>query len=783
MTEQGQTESLYRISLAISPCDTAEETAETALSSYLDHLGCSAGAVLAATSSADGQPQYQTIATLPADRAETPALQTALARLSEADTVQSSQLPLRETGDAGEYTVMALPGFGALVLAGDGVCDEGLQDALPDVNQKLAAACRQSNQPDGRFEALFEALQEPAAAVVSEDDEPIVRRINPAFERTFGYAEGQAIGENLDDLVGSRTSVGTPDGTTRDVCDPEADPPEFRVQTIPVDAAGVEGIRLFADVTSEQVRQHRLERLYEEAMTILPEADRNRVAEQAVATAADIVDISIAGIHLYERSQEALVPVATTSEATSALDGGPDAYTDHETVIWEVYRSGEPVIITDVSTYEGKLPREETPVNSAVVLPLGDHGVFIASSLERDAFDPTEVGILRLFSTLVEIALDRSQREQGLEGIQEITRTALGAESHEAVAEVAMQRVPDLLDLPLSAVWRYDATADALRPIAWTEKAEQLFDEISTFDSEGSLVWRAFKQRQTYVIPDVSESDEAYNGDTPIGSEIVVPLGDFGVMVTGSTRAESFADPERRLVETLAANLETALRLIDRRQELDLLDQVLARILRHNIRNELNIIQGYASQIVDTADGEIAAQAQKIIKRCYDLETTAEHAREMREIVRSREQRASVSLQQTVEQAVSMVQLENPAAEISLDSRASPLVVAHPDLMTAIRHLLENSINHHDGSDGHPIVDVRIEAGPEQATLTIRDNGPGIPRSEIEILDQHGESALEHGSGAGLWIIDRVIQYSGAAIEYERLDDGTLVTIEFTLAE
>jgi len=534
--------------------------------------------------------------------------------------------------------------------------------------------------------------------------------------------------------------------------------------------------------TGSASRQQTLERLYEEAMEILPETDRERVAEQSVVAATEIVDVALAGIHLYNRATEALDPVAVINRTDRGLEEIPDPYTDHETVVWEVYRTGEPVVIDDVDRFDGVLPKEDTPVGSAVVLPLGDHGVFIASSLETHAFDPTEVEILRLFSTLVEIALDRSKREQGLAGIQEITRTALTADSHEEVAEVAMQRVPELLDLPLSAVWRYDATADALRPIAWTGKAEELFGEIPTFGDE-SLAWRAFQDNETYVVRDAQQSEKVYNEDTVIGSEIAVPLGDFGVLVTGSTRVESFADPERRLVATLAANLETALRLIDHRQALDLLDQVLARILRHNIRNDLNIIQGYASQITDRGDDETVSLAEKIIQRCHDLESTAEHAREMRQIVRSREQRASVALQKITEDAVSLVQLEQPGAEITATYRASPEVVAHPDLTTAIRHLLENSIKHHDESPGSAVVEVTVDETPEHAVLTVEDNGPGIPRSEIEILDQHGESALEHGSGAGLWIIDRVIQYSGATIEYERTDSGTLVTIRFELAD
>jgi signal transduction histidine kinase len=538
-----------------------------------------------------------------------------------------------------------------------------------------------------------------------------------------------------------------------------------------------------AAFTEDDGRQQTLEQLYQDAMEILPENDRERIAQRAVAAAPELSALPLAGVHLYDRGQEALVPAAVANRTDQPIGDVPKPYTDHETVVWEAYRTGEPVVIDNVADFEGSLPREDTPIRSAIVMPLGNHGVFIASAVEPEAFDSTDVEVLRLFSTLVEIAMNRSQREQGLKGIQEITRTALAAESHAEVAELAMQRVPELLDFPLSAVWRYDATADALRPIAWTEKANELFEEVPTFEGGGSLAWRAFEEQETYVVRNVAESEKVYNEDTPIGSEIVVPLGESGVIVTGSTRVESFSEPDQRLVETLAANIETVLRLVDRRQELDLLDQVLARILRHNIRNELNIIQGYASQIVDRGDEETSPLAETIVQQCHELQATAEHAREMRQIVRSREQRTAVSLRDTVEEAVSMAQFEHPEATITAEYRAEPQVIAHPDLMTAIEHLLDNSIKHNDEGAAEAVVEVTVDESTSQGRLTIQDNGPGIPRSEIEILDQHGESALEHGSGAGLWIIDRVVQYSGATIDYERTDDGTRVTIEFSLAE
>ena len=49
--------------------------------------------------------------------------------------------------------------------------------------------------------ALFENIPDPTAEVVMRDAEPIVKRVNPAFEATFGHRTAAIAGENLDEYV------------------------------------------------------------------------------------------------------------------------------------------------------------------------------------------------------------------------------------------------------------------------------------------------------------------------------------------------------------------------------------------------------------------------------------------------------------------------------------------------------------------------------------------------------------------------------------------------------
>ena len=52
-----------------------------------------------------------------------------------------------------------------------------------------------------RFQILFDRLSQATVEVEYQDDEPIVERVNPVFEDTFGYEADDIVGNSLDDYI------------------------------------------------------------------------------------------------------------------------------------------------------------------------------------------------------------------------------------------------------------------------------------------------------------------------------------------------------------------------------------------------------------------------------------------------------------------------------------------------------------------------------------------------------------------------------------------------------
>jgi signal transduction histidine kinase len=110
---------------------------------------------------------------------------------------------------------------------------------------------------------------------------------------------------------------------------------------------------------------------------------------------------------------------------------------------------------------------------------------------------------------------------------------------------------------------------------------------------------------------------------------------------------------------------------------------------------------------------------------------------------------------------------------------ASPVTVRGNELLgAAVDELLDN-VAHHAG----PATTARVELAREgaMATLTVADDGPGLPETEAAVVDRTTESDLDHASGVGLWFVTWVLVELGGEVTVDG-DDGTTVALHVPLA-
>jgi signal transduction histidine kinase len=210
---------------------------------------------------------------------------------------------------------------------------------------------------------------------------------------------------------------------------------------------------------------------------------------------------------------------------------------------------------------------------------------------------------------------------------------------------------------------------------------------------------------------------------------------------------------------------------------------VLNRVLRHNLQNDMTVIQGYA-EILPTAGQEQLEQAsEKILQKSRGLVNHGKKARRLETVMENAEEGAvDLDIGKKVLDMAEKYDNEYSefAVDIDIDERAWASAVSGIEF--GIESIIENAFHHNDSDD--PEVSVRLEQEDETVLIHVEDNGPGIPEHEREVLTQDEETSLEHGSGIGLWLAYWAVVKSDGGLEFDTPDgDGSIVTIRLPRTE
>ncbi|NHN61492.1 PAS domain S-box protein [Halorussus rarus] len=198
----------------------------------------------------------------------------------------------------------------------------------------------------------------------------------------------------------------------------------------------------------------------------------------------------------------------------------------------------------------------------------------------------TEIGDRTLNQAVFRDVTERRRREETLATLRSVTRDLMAAETKAEICDVAVSTARDILGLRVCGVHLLDQADRALRPIAATTEAEELFDGVPSFPEGEGLAWRVYESGAPELYESVADREGAYNPETPIETEMILPLGPHGVLTAGSTVSERLTEADLDLAKILAANTEAALDRADREQTIERqrdqlqaeLDEVFERI-------------------------------------------------------------------------------------------------------------------------------------------------------------------------------------------------------------
>ncbi|MFC7073464.1 histidine kinase N-terminal 7TM domain-containing protein [Halovenus rubra] len=237
---------------------------------------------------------------------------------------------------------------------------------------------------------------------------------------------------------------------------------------------------------------------------------------------------------------------------------------------------------------------------------------------------------------------------------------------------------------------------------------------------------------------------------------------------------------DERVGHALALREVTALK--EHQQRLS----VTNRVLRHNLRNEINIILGEADVLEAKVNNQTDRESlQRILSAATRLNDVGQKARHIQtSLTLGADDRRAIDVVDITDDVIEQYRTLYPDAEIRQEGPSTAMVfVAGGDpLKTIVRNIVENALEHNDSDNPTVVVTVAIDA--EIVTVRVSDDGPGIPPEEHEILGKPSETPLQHGSSLGLWLTYWLVSATDGTIEFEHNEPrGTVVTLQFPAAD
>jgi len=247
-----------------------------------------------------------------------------------------------------------------------------------------------------------------------------------------------------------------------------------------------------------------------------------------------------------------------------------------------------------------------------------------------------------------------------------------------------------------------------------------------------------------------------------------------------STSRYPYYDEDDELAGTLAICRDVT-DLEERTRQLRVMDNVL----RHNIRNDMNVIRGTAVDIRERTADESAAAAATVVSHADNLLSTSEKSRAITAVLSEEATRRPIDVAATARQVAANLDDDYPAATVVVDAPTETLARATDEIQTAVTELTVNAITHHDRES--PRVEIRVADRPAEdaVAVTVADDGPGMPDLDREVLvSGRAIESLSHGSGLGLWLVYWIVHRSAGSITVlDRDPRGTRVTISVPRAD
>ncbi|MDY7081643.1 MAG: ATP-binding protein, partial [Halobacteria archaeon] len=216
--------------------------------------------------------------------------------------------------------------------------------------------------------------------------------------------------------------------------------------------------------------------------------------------------------------------------------------------------------------------------------------------------------------------------------------------------------------------------------------------------------------------------------------------------------------------------------------------QIVNRVLRHDIRNDVNIILGMGESLRERvdADGEGRELVEDLLMSARHVIDVTETVRQLIKIFTRTDEKPleGVRLVPVLDASTEKLgAVQNAEVEVELDDVPGELEVwADNNLRYVFDGLFNNAVVYNESDE--PLIEVSVDESDETVVVNVVDNGSSVPDdSKDEIFGRSEEGLESPGTRIDLYLVDRLVRRYGGQVWIEDMDVGDTDTDTDTDAE
>ncbi len=606
-----------------------------------------------------------------------------------------------------------------------------------------------SRSPSNKYEAICEASPD---AIVLVDTDGRITYANGRVADLFGYNPAELLGEPVEVLVpdevrdghvGQREAyMGAPETRTMaadlDLEAQRKDGSTFpvNISLSPIETDGrMEIMASVRDTSEREVYRTQYRTILESIpdAVVIADAETGEIVEanEQVETLLGYSPEKLVG-----EEQTALHPSGESERYRELFRQHITSETDTKMYRW--FPDGTPLYV-------------ETADGTAVPVEIHANGFELASR-------QLVVGIFHEIT-------ERQKRERQLEALNETAHELMSADTRAEIADIGVTAAQDVLGLEANAIHLYEEES-GLVPAAQTDVANDLIGDPPTLTEGESIAWRVYDEGESVALNDVHDDSDVYNPDSPVQSELFLPLETHGILIATSATPAAFDRHHVILGELLTGTIVAALEQVEKTEQLQAREEDLTRrneqledfasIVSHDLRNPLNVAQLRLDMARDTGEighlDDVANAHERMECLIEDLLTLAHKGNQV-------DERSWVALEDVAEDCWQHITTGDGTLVVNC---SRTIEADRSRLKQLFENLLRNAIEH--GGAG-----ITVTIGELNDGFYVEDTGSGIPESERTAVFESGYSSDGDGTGLGLSIVEQVVDAHGWEV---RITDG-----------